>query len=300
MWNAWKLLLAVLAFAPAMAKGVIIETKGSGRRLGGYLVSMDKENNLVRVRFPLSGGKERIQEFNTKDYIVLIAVKPSRLEELNREKPKLYREYAEELEAVKDDPEAQEMALRLYLIAAYLEPEKLGPGCLKSASKLARSSEEARRFLAMAFLLDPKHNREILKPVAIASGAPSRDPLYDTMVIALHHFRRGRLSSALKLAQREGVAEEFENVPGLMSHNDFILACKDRTAQKAALTDEQLTIILRLELSYGNQGNKKSSDKWSTELLRKKPSPIRPLRLLELTEMDPRKCHFRQGKWVEP
>src|SRR5262249_5895515 len=90
-------------------------------------------------------------------------VAAERLTALSPERPKEYRDYAEELADKKVDPEARETGLRLYAIAANLDPANLGRSSLLGMTALAASVEEERQYRALAFLLDPEHDRGVLK-----------------------------------------------------------------------------------------------------------------------------------------
>jgi len=57
------------------------------------------------------------------------------------------------------DPEARQMAVRLFQIAAWLDPAKTGRGALLGLVSVAHSGEEEARFRAAAYLFDPRHDK---------------------------------------------------------------------------------------------------------------------------------------------
>lgn len=217
---AW---LALGSMAPTVASGVILERK-DGTRVVGYLVGED--DRTITVRRVLD-GEEVTQSFAKADLLVVLRpVDPGRLEALDPAEPRGYRDYAEELAEKRDDPEARELARRLFHIAADLAPEELARGCLLGLAGLAESPAEERRCRALAYLLDPRHDRAVLAPTA---AAPSRrgDRARKAFVAALQAYRTRQTTRALELARRPGVRGYFEESPGLPSYEEFVKSCMD-------------------------------------------------------------------------
>ncbi len=143
------------------AWGVIILLKGQEKPVRGYFVREDDKAVVLRQLQPDGSTQERsVARSEIED--VIKTVDQARLESLQPARPDSYREYAEELAEKKKDPDAHVTALRLFLIAAYLDPPRLGRSCLLGMVPLARNANEQRRFRAMAYLLDPTHNRDVL------------------------------------------------------------------------------------------------------------------------------------------
>lgn len=345
------ILFTLLAFilAHSHARSIILETAG-GKRVSGHVVREDKTKLVVRHK---AGGAEREEEFSLQNIRVIHRVSAERLTKLRRENPRDYRDYAEELVPKAEDPEARETALRLFLIAAHLEPEKLGRSCLMSMSTIARTPEEARRCRALAYLLDPKRDPAALQPPK-QPGAADKGPgdARASFLSALRELRRGRLAEARSHATREGVAELFAATAGLMDHATFLALCKveacpackgrltvvcpackgkgqvrdafatnlcvdclGKKVQKCSacggvkkgpnLTDDQLRGVLKAEYVWGEEkGDPRAmaqgGARWSTLLATQRPAPVPVLSLETVTEFDPRKCVYRDGKWVEP
>ena len=97
-----------------------------------------------------------------------------RLAELVRSNPDAYREYAEELAEKRKDPDAQQTSIRLFQMAAVLDPQRLGRSCLLGMVPLARDAAEQRRFRAMAYLLDPDHDPALLQASEQTAARSSR------------------------------------------------------------------------------------------------------------------------------
>jgi len=86
-------------------------------------------------------------------------------------------------------------------------------------------------------------------------------------------------------------------------------ACDGRGIHRD-LSDDTLRVVLRAELwateqlsggeATGDKKKKGDDKKWSSVLQRRQLAPVLPLSLETISEFDPRKCHYRNGKWVVP
>lgn len=73
-------------------------------------------------------------------------------------------------------------------------------------------------------------------------------------------------------------------------------------------SDEQMAAIIKAEIWAVEQilgpdtAVKKTSNdgKWTGLTSKRNRNPLPLLSLETITEFDPRKCHFRDGQWVEP
>lgn len=221
MKQLWLLSILIFGIAPS-ARAVILDLR-DGVRVTGYLVDEDGTSYTVRR---VLDGRESVQTFARSDVLfALPAFDPRRLSGLSPEKPAEYRLYAEELSEKREDPEARALAIRLFLIAASLDPEGLGRGCLLSMASLARSPDEERRYRAMAYQLDPRHDRSVLAPPSEAArrGARARHDFAQAMAF----YRAGQTSRALSYARRPGVAELFSSAVGIPSFSEFEKSCED-------------------------------------------------------------------------
>lgn len=291
-------------FSPA--SGAILFLVGSDEPL--HVLTIREDAASVVVGLPQANGtfvervfeKRQIEEF-------IRTVDAARLAELSPEKPAAYRDYAEELAEKKADPDARAAALRLYVIAAHLDPDHLGRSSLLGMTALARNALEERRIRALSYLLDPAHDPALLKdvartPVAISgseAGAAGRESLLSMVRLV----RRGQGTVARRTAERSESAALF-NQHGLgLTQAEFLTLC--RTPQP--LPPAQLARLLRLELALSGDAasaptttDAKARASWSAALASGDTRPIAPLSLETLTEFDPRQCVYRDGKWVAP
>jgi hypothetical protein len=216
--GVWVLILQTPAWS------ILIETAPNKRVVGGYLVSEDAKKLVLRI--PIGGGKVKDETFERSKVKILHRVDRERLEKLTKDTPSVYREYADELAAKKADPEAKELALRLYLIAAYLDPAKFGRSCLLSMTELANNPADARKYRAMAYLLDANSDQSLLKSDPAAKAKPP-ESAWKSFQSALRKFRNGDVIDAREAAKGKDVATCFASVPGMMDQDTFIQACTD-------------------------------------------------------------------------
>ena len=280
----------------------IIFLKGSDKPLHVRTIRESETTIVVGVREANGTFTERILERRNIDQFIP-TVSPARLAELDPAKPALYRDYAEELAEKKADPDARDAAIRLYLIAAHLDPKGLGRSALLGMVSLARSVDEERRFRAMAYVLDPKHDRRVLKMSAsTANAGGGAVEGREDLLSALQTLRQGNRTIARRFAERPSVIAAFNHYTGSFSRDDFLAAC----ASPEALDDATLARIIRYELEItGGRTSLPAADesdgaKWSSTLSAGDTSPEPALTLQTLTEFDPEKSVYRDGNWVMP
>src|SRR5260370_21218881 len=227
-WCRFVTGLAVgLLCLPAAATAILIEA--GGVRIGGYFVGDDGKKLTIRVR--AADGKEKVNEYDRAQVKITIIhqLDGKRLQELSKDNPKAYRDYAEELAGQPADPEAKDMAMRLFLIAAYLDPKKFGHSSLLRMIPLAGTPAEARKCRAMAFLLDAKAEADLLKGDAVkpAQLAKAQAGALKNFLEALRHYRAGQIKSARGAATREGTDKIFSMAPGMIDQKAFLQKCTD-------------------------------------------------------------------------
>ncbi len=223
--------------------GVTVFLKTRSEPLRGFYVGESEETITVGV--PQQDGsviQRHILLSQVED--VLHSIDRERLALLKPDQPDAYREYAEELAEKRVDPEARQMAIRLFLIAAYHDQERLGESCLLGMVALARSPEEERRFRAMVYLLDPQHDRRklVTQPTsATKTGGNDGTPAESNagarryFAKALQYARAGDRRTALGVARKSGVQQEFDRYRQLISFAEFEKVCL--TARKCTVCE---------------------------------------------------------------
>lgn len=294
----------LLVSRPALA--VLVFVKDAEQPIAALLVAQDADQ--VTIRVPLAGGKfqERVlRRSEIEDMIV--SVSPERLARLRPDAPQGYRNYAEELAEKRKDPDARQTAIRLYLIAAHLAPAELGRSSLVGMADLAETPRDAQKFRAMAFLLDPAHDRRLLTPVHPGEGLAAATPGQSrpAMVESLRLLRQGRYAEALR--QATPIKALFDHPGARITFDEFTAACRRPPAD--GLPDDLLRRVLELELALtgaaatlGTREPAENTDpkSWARILSLGDNKPVPSLSLQSITEFDPRKCVFRDGRWVEP
>lgn len=279
---------------------IVIYKKGSNKPIAGPVVRQNGNEVVVREETPTGVRDVIVPRSEIEDLIETVS--PERLAELDPSRPQEYREYAEELAEKKLDPEARQMAVRLFQIAAWLDPAKTGHGALLGLVAIARPGEEEARYRAAAYLFDPRHNKALLgQETAPAKAAKEADPV-QALLEALRQLRRGRDQQARAALAPPVVSEELAAYPAILTREEFLAASTARE-----LSDEQLRKVLDLELTLDSRlrgGADKLAEttltSWNDAIRTGNLSPLPALQFDKLTGFDPRECVFRQGKWQRP
>jgi hypothetical protein len=295
-----RLLAALtMCFWPAAASGVVVLPKGSDKPVMGYLVRQDERTVVVREERP--SGKTRDIPFAKSDIDeLIITVSPERLAELDPARPHLYREYAEELVEKQRDPEARDMAIRLYAICAARGGEKLRRGALLGLIALARTPEEERLFRAAAYLHDVHHDAAILAEPSATT--PITAAASEELLSGLRLARQGKSSAAKAILDRPTVRAYAVESVSIIALDDLEKACAG-----GPLGNELLLKLLQAELALESAGDSKMlagpaghETSWSQARRSRGLAPQPLISLDKLTEFDPAACVFRDGKWVRP
>lgn len=290
----------------ASGRAAIVLPKGDGPPIAGFLVHEDSTKIVLREQLADGTFKDR-EIMRSQIDEVIITVSAGRLESLRPDDPAGYRDYAEELAEKRKDPEARATAVRLYLIAAHLAPEKLGRSCLMGMAALADDPADVREYRALAYLLDPAHNPELLK----RSDAPSQPARRvaqanaTELVDALRLLRQGKYALA---AQKAEAAEPlFEEHAHSVSYGEFVRTCK--AAPSEGPSDDLLRRILHVELTLSDppiphEKQETPQDAppadWLQIVTTGGHAPVPSLSLETISEIDPRQFVFRGGRWAEP
>lgn len=291
--------------SPAWAILIVEQTPGAVP-VGGYLVSND--GKTLRMKMLLPDGKEKIKDYELSKIDIIHQIDANRLKKLDKNDPKAYYDYAEELANKKldADPEAKDTARRLFLIAAYLDRRQFGQGALLGMSSLAGTEAEARRCRAMAFLLDPKDDADALKPAPMPKAPTGALQDFEK---ALQSYRTGQIANAKKLANAKDMDMDFSKAAGGIDKATFLQWCTDADGLTGNPPEDRMRRILMAELwvidqlPHGDTGDKTNAGetKWSSILQARQIKPVSLLSLETIADdIDPRKCLYLDGKWVVP
>lgn len=221
--------LGCLLVSASPAAADIIYVKEQTQPIRGYFVREDEQTVTLREVRPDGSTAERsIPRDQIEDLIR--SVSDQRLSELDPSKPDAYREYAEELAEKRKDPDAQQTSIRLFQIAAVLDPERLGRSCLLGMVPLARTAEEQRRFRAMAYLLDPAHDvallQSVTQPFTNATPSTLEEKQAEFLLKSLRMLRQGKRKEALAHARRSKLEERLPLLTEAITYAEFEQACR--------------------------------------------------------------------------
>ena len=206
-------------------------------------------------------------------------------------------EYGEELGWESRDPEARDAARRLLRSLPVAATPRCGRSSLRVLLELARREEERRRILALIYLTDPRHNRDLLAAGSAPTG--DRDSCSTRRISGRAALiRQGQGATAKALLEKKPVHEELARGEVKMS-----LAELSALAAERSLTAEQLAKVLRAELALDPAARRAASGQgrlWSQAARSHELTPVQPLSIERLTEFDPSECVFRGGKWQQP
>jgi len=297
-------LFLLLTVAAAPCRGVTILTKDREQPIKGFLISESEASVVVDELLP-DGTRNRIVLPRTQINVMIKPVSDERLEELNCDQPQAYRDYADELYEKREDPDARATAIRLYLIAAWLDPRGQGRSCLLGMAALSRSADEERRFRAMGYLLDPDHDRAGLKqPTPKKVDTSAFDDAQRVLLLeGIRALRSGDRNKAKMIARRPGFEAAVKPLAGILTLDEFSEAAADTDVMvKPSMLKKLLTIELLLTgVAPAPTGDSKGTTRsWSQLIATGRTGSVTPLSLETITEFDPRECRFEKGKWVQP
>ena len=299
---ALVMVLLVLA-EPVEGPAITIIPKGGGEPIRGRLVRRDAAAIVLLVEGP-DGTPHRTTLAADAVDLVIDPVSPERLESLSPEMPTGYRDYAEELAEKRLDPDARDLSLRLYVMAAHLAPKQLGRGALLGAAALAGNADEQRRLRALVYLLDPEHDRRVLVAPTTASPTPAAeldDQARKALLHAIRLLRSGERREAANVVRRTEVQEAFEHLRDLLTLDAFRAACDSGSAGdpiERPLLRSLLMAERRLSTRTAAEAAATSDGQWTLEAALGPALP--PLKLEALVGFDPRDCIYRDGRWQRP
>ncbi len=285
---------------------VIIHLKDRDEPIRGYLVRESDSAVIVAEVRPDGTTVERAV-WRSEIRELSRFVSEAQLAALRPDHPAAYRAYADDLSAMREDPDAHVTALRLYQIAAHLDPARLGRSCVLGMIPLARSEAEERRFRAMAYLLDPAHDVAILQRGVAESGRSSGvDPEQaQAWLEPLRALRQGHPHRALALARRYKLRERLPLLGDSITYDEFEQACGGDD-DSHSISRSLLERIVRLEIQWaagpedaedGADARRAARLPWSRLWQLGDVAPAPSLTLETLTEFDPRQACYRHGRW---
>lgn len=234
------------------------------------------------------------------------------LASLSIDDPAAYRDLAEEYSVVRKSKIAQNLAVRLYLIAAKHGDEKLRRSALRGMIHVARNDEELRKFKVLAFLSDPVF-ADVLTKRKLDQGPMSKQDLpkqnpaakvenqspKERLLDALMSIRRGKSMRAQRMMDDVEVQKAFAPFSELMSVDDFKKACLDSDIDDATLY-KVITIDLKLRYGADSMKPRESDAAWKKVFEGKLPGKVPEISFATVTEFNPDHTKFLNGRWQNP
>lgn len=308
MGRTWLIAILFLgSLAPLTANAAVVLLRGEADPIAGYVES--RSGGVLKLRIPQAPGKYMTREIPLTDVEeVLETVSPNRLAELKPDDPDGYRNYAEELAQKKVDPEARETALRLFLIAAKLDPQRLGRSSLLGMTAIARSQEEASRFQAMAYLLDPEHDVQLIQKRHSAQlASPERIGEWTGLIITgIRKLRGGDTRSARAILKRADIEKAFDGIVSEISYDECLSilnrSCPGCEGGKIPTPLIRKLVLAELALlpETHDSSDTDSVPEWSELTAAENHKPIVALTLETITEFDPNHSVYRRNQWESP
>ncbi len=302
------LLVAMLCVSLALTENLVaavVYLKGVEDPITGYLESSD--DKTIRLRIPASEGEDVHRVIDRSEIELLLQpVNPTRLEQLSPDNPKAYREYAEELVEKKSDPDAVDTAMRLFLIAAYLDPQKEGRSALLGMTPLMKDTQGVRQLRAIAYLLGNEHDVSLLEGTSqddIAGGVPLDDQQRDEVVEVLHLLRQSKRVDARQRLQREEVRAAMRQGTNKMTPEECLSLANGTCpgCTQGTIPNYMLQKLVAAEYELSSSGaNADMQTEWGYYLDDSFLQALPVLSLQKGTRFDPKKCVYRDGNWVEP
>ena len=216
-----------------------------------------------------------------------------------------YREYAEELAGQKRDPEARDLAIRLFLIAAAgasrQNDSNLTESALAGLPELARSDQERRAFdrLLMLYSRYPRPEPTPREPEKRKPSDNTDARTRQRLLQAIRLIRQEDNESAIVILRSREVLRELEKWSDLASVIDV-----QAMTRSSRLSLSQLRKLLALEIAladpeYQLQASNRAPS-WGEQAQNAMSGWTRLPSFENVTEFDPHKSVFRNGRWIKP
>jgi len=280
----------------------VVYRQGLTSPLIGKVTQNDAEGIVLKFDSPQQGVTQiLIPRSEVIEHIVTVS--PSRLEALKDGDWPQYRDYAEELAGYRLDPQAHQLAIRLYLIVAYHSTQELQASAFRALIEIARSADEEKRLRALAFQVMGEQAWSLLAPPkGVAAIQLPDESAQKDLLQCIRLVRQGAGEQALDLADSPAVQAAFESISNVMTFRDFRNAAYDRNISRDRLKQlVQLELaLLGGELSRKAERPKPNSPDWGRLIAEDGRQPFLPVGWETVTEFDPRKSRYQKGTWELP
>lgn len=283
---------------PATADTIYLN---DGKVIFGRVLSTSAES--VRFNERLTNGEGYRQRNIERSSIntLVVNIHPDQLSEVDPKQPESYYEIAEILDPQKRDPEARDLAIRLYLLAAEYGSPSLRNTSLRKLIPLARDPREQKKFNALAhrYLTDgtfemPTNSQTIEEPTKPSEEVTQRLRQLRNALEALRTDNRSEAADIINQNWVEQTMGPFLNICTYRELRQWSVASELKTEWLARTLELELEIEAALEPRRQNENR---AIDWS-RLANQKIEPLSPISLRNATDFDLSKNKFREGVWT--
>ena len=269
----------------------------------GRVVSQNASSVTFQRRNPATSTYRELTIARDRVAALVINIQPKQLERLEPAQPQDYLEMAEELAPQSKDPEARDLAIRLYLLAAVNGPNNLRDLCVRALIPLARTVAEEKRFRALANIylgdaqawLVPSRPPSQASPTIPAEISDRRQKLRAALV-ELRSGKRADAADVINQSWVEQTLQPFDNICSWRELRKWSIAPELATEWLARTIELEIAIDESLETASPKRD---ATADWSI-LAEQTVSPLQPISFRNATEFDLSKNVFRNGQWTQP
>lgn len=302
--------LLSLVFSAGECRSDMIYTN-DGKTVFGIVESENESHVFFLQRLPEAGRYQ--QRIFPREQVrrLLVTVDQQRLSQLVHGEWQLYRDWAEELSMQTIDPEARDLALRLYLIVARHAGEPLRSAAFQGAIKVAGSSmapspDLQRRIQALAY---QEYEGEIPWALSdVESSAPvtahAAEKL-DRLREVAAGIRQYRLRMANNLGQlaREDLTrqslEKFRSICTWLQFEELVTRSELDFASTSRLLNLELAISSDVDGNVEPAEPVKRDSRWSVLVNQNRPA-VTLVSFANVSAFDLNATVFRNGAWKTP
>lgn len=276
----------------ATADGIWIKEETEPRF--GRILRQDSET----VVFQPFGTSEKNEWDRSKIEVLVVNFDSDRLESLSLAKLSEYRDYAEELAAQKRDLVARELAVRLFLIAAFHASGDLRESSFVGLIDLAENEQQRQRWTTLRWLVTGRG--ELPTGDGEDRVHAAENEATQTILNLVRAIRRGQKLDAVKWLNQPNLESMLMPWSTIVSVDEL-----DSMARSTKLTASQLHRLVKIELSIVTNDSLSDSAEdrktdWSEDAWAKASPDAELPSFKNITPFDPQKSTYRSGLWVKP
>lgn len=272
-----------------------------GNVMFGRVLSTDAQSVLFNQRLQNGDGYRQRNIERSAIKTLVINIHPDQLSEVDPANPDSYYAIAEILDPQQLDPEARDLAIRLYLLAAANGSPSLRNTSLRKLIPLARDPWEQKKFNALAnrYLTDGRFELPTLVPSTSQLKPPSTEESerLKTLQESLTALRTNNRSDAADTIGQnwvEQTMDPFRNITSWRELRQWSIAPELKTEWLARIVELELAIDATLRPTKNPAD---STPDWS-RLANQEIRPLSPIDFHNATEFDLSKNQFREGVWI--